>query len=307
MNYIYHVFSSKKTSVYEFERYPIILSIATLRNFDQESPIAVIDRTPQFHDWEDFPKRFKFEVVKNTKKKIKDLPLLQNRLFDIKNLLPYIGEDVTYVDSDVFWLEKFSPQIVNDQISLKIKKNKYWYANSGFFYFKKNTLGHEYFNIWEDTLSNWKTQKNLLCFLNDFYGSNSTSNIGDEGIMGFLINELGWLDKINPCLEPALTGGQIQESPKLIHILSHTTTKKIQAAFRVKEINNIIRKNLNKKDIQKFSCDTKFKGDLNLKDFINNNVQLFKKTQKNFSHRTTKIGNENSVENDIARHKIFFL
>lgn len=301
MNYIYHVFSSKKTSVYNFERYPTILSITTLRHFDKDSSIFVIDRTPDLHDWEHFPQKLKFEVITDTRQKIKELPLLQNRLFDIKNLIPSIGENITYVDSDVFWIKKFTPTIFDNQLSLKIKKNKYWYANSGFFYFKKNTLGHECFNIWEETLSNWKKQKSLFCFFQNFYGSNLISNVGDEGIMGFLINRRGWLDKVNCCLEPALTGEEIKKSTKLIHILSHTTTNKIQAAFCIKEINNILRKNLDKKEIEKFGYDVKFKGNLYLKNFTKDSFNLFKTIQKN-SNCSEGIYKKNKKNN-----KIFFI
>lgn len=290
MNYIYHIFSNKKSSVYDFKSYPIVLSIATLRNFDQDSPIFVIDKTPQFHDWDNFPKKFKFQIITNCKKEIKDLPLIQNRLFDINNLLPFIDNDITYVDSDIFWINQFTPQINNDQISLKIKKNKnYWYANSGFFYFKKNTLGHKYFEEWEETLRNWKKQRSLLCFLKNFYGSNNDYNIGDEGLMGYLINRQGWLDKINPCIEPILTG----ENPKknkfnLIHMLSYNTKNKISKAFQIKEINKILKKNLNKREIKNFGFDEQFNGNLNLKDFMNQD--------HNSSHGLDKKINKTNIE-----------
>lgn len=302
MNYIYHVFSTKVSSVYEFTRYPTILSIATLRNFDKKSSIFVIDRTPNFHDWENYPKKFNFEVVTNTQPKIKNLPILQNRLYDVKNLLSLIKGDVVYVDSDVFWTNEFTPRILNNKLSLVLQKQKYWYANSGFFYFRKNTLGHEYFEIWEETLRNWEKQKSLSCFLKNFYGSFETHHVGDEGIMGFLINRKDWLNRINPCKEPTLIDDQEKTNiTNLIHVLSHTTIDKIKTAFRVKKINNILRKNLDIEQIKKFGCGDNFFGDLDLENF-KNNVKIFKKTQ-DVNVQTTKKQNIN----DFQMNKLFFL
>lgn len=303
MNYIYHVFSSNFLPIYKFTRYPTVLSIASLRNFDEKSSVFVIDRTPNFHDWEDYPKKLNFEVIKNTNPKIDSLPLLQNRLRDIKDFLPFLSGDITYIDSDVFWVKKFTPKVLDNKISMILQKNKYWYANSGFFNFKKNSLGHEYFNIWEDTLANWKNQKSLSCFLKNFYGSDLPCHVGDEGIMGFLINRRGWLEKINPCKEPTLIDNQKKTKiSNLIHILSNTTSDKIKIVFRIKELNNILRKKLDIEQIKKFGCGGEFHGDLDLENF-EKNVQIFKKTQDNIVYSAT--GNKNI--NDKRSHRLFFI
>ena len=64
MDLVYHVFSKEKTSFFKFNRCPILLSIATYRAFYPSDRIFVIDRTPQNHDWIDYPDRLNFKILK---------------------------------------------------------------------------------------------------------------------------------------------------------------------------------------------------------------------------------------------------
>lgn len=265
MDFIYHVFSSNKTDLCKFNRYPVILSISTLRNFDASSKIFVIDRTPNFHDWKDYPKRLNFEVIKDNSKFIDGLSPIHNRIFDIKKWMHLFSDDITYCDSDVFWLEDFIPIIDVNKISMVCqKRNGYIYFNSGFFYFRKNTLGHCFFNIWEESLRNWKNQENIQEFLDKFYGK--VNNISDESVMGYLHNEKN-KHFVKKSFEPTLwSENNCRQVSKLVHILSKLSTDKINLAFSIREINRVLRNVLTIDDFEYFNQDYGCYGDCFLRD-----------------------------------------
>lgn len=252
LSYVYTAFSSEKTSVYQHQRCPIVLSIATLRVFDKISKVFVIDRTPENHDWLGFPKKLNFEVLTDVTS-FNHLPPIQHRLADIKHLLHHFGRNIVFCDADVFWTAPYKPIMVEDKLSLVIQpRGDYEYVNSGFFYFRKGTAGHEMFEIWEDTLMNWRSDTELVPFLTRFYGVESESNIGDEGIMGYLINKAGMRDKVQNSEEPTLYGGSMESPTRLAHLLSCLHPDKISLAFRISEIRSVLRSVLTPEDYSNF-------------------------------------------------------
>lgn len=266
MNFIYHVFSKTQTPIFEWQRYPTILSIATLRNFDQISPIYIIDRSPQFHDWRDFPQRLNFQVVNVTSPVFKQLPLIHHRYADVARIVNDLSSGINiYSDSDIFWLKPFEP-CQSPGLSIQAKfQDHYWRVNSGFFYFQSNSPGQRMLDLWAKTITEWQSDRRAMFkFLKDFYGYPSRHHISGEGTLGYLINQKDMANRINPLNEPALIHrkGATWDLSQVgsIHMLSHFSNQKIPIIFGTHELNRILRNTLTHEDFKMFGYKWEFKG-----------------------------------------------
>lgn len=260
---VYHVFSHYARSLCNCDASTVILSIATFRSHDLTTPIYVIDKTPQHHDWMHFPELLNFIVVPDLPSH--DLDYMTGKVLDVANLLRHLPDTVIYSDSDVFWLSALdgkSPQKFG--VTCEIRRGFVW-GNSGYYYFKKGTSGHSLFEMWVDQVAN-STAKNddLICFLNEFNGN---ENITDESILCYLLNRVDYVDLVETQKDVSLIGRCIGNlETKGIHVMSVFTTNKIKFCFDMMELNSMVRSVLSEADAILCGCPPEYLGSYAIKD-----------------------------------------
>jgi hypothetical protein len=134
-----------------------ILSIATLRFFDPNVPISVIDFTGG--DWGRFPERLSFNVIKSAPKILESIDLHDtqdqyghyrvnnlSRPFDILSFADSAQKTlVVYSDSDIFYLQNPFPLYMEDDGDFFCCKD-----NSGLFYFRgDNPNARRFMETWK--------------------------------------------------------------------------------------------------------------------------------------------------------------
>lgn len=177
----------KKVLVYIFWGNPLfnasspILSIASFRCFNKETPVFVIDYSNG--NWRDFPSKLKFRVISlgcqlkkiiNIKDPIIDFGYFRlnnlSRPFDIDYLADYFDDCIlVYADTDIFFLKNPFPLENEESDDFHCCKD-----NSGFFYFKNKSL------IARDFLNQWK-EKTIFSIYNKNYREELLRKSGRNG------------------------------------------------------------------------------------------------------------------------------
>jgi hypothetical protein len=139
---IYHWWSEKNTPVIENLADPIIFSIISVRYFNKDVPIYVIDVSQRQNNWQNYPSLLNFKVVTKPasidKLKKNNFHPVVSRVWDINWLTDKIKENkIIFCDSDIFWIKNIFPLLglENDPCL----KNFHCGMNNGFFYYDKNS------------------------------------------------------------------------------------------------------------------------------------------------------------------------
>jgi hypothetical protein len=144
MNYIYTYWTTLKNKVIRDLTNPVLLSIATLRNFDPVGQVQVIDYMPENSNWEDYPNLLNFEVVP-IKPKFSPMPqkcwATLSKVFDSTELMNDSQFSVI-VDTDILWLDKLDVDLLDEG---KFNCNK---LNTGCWCYTSNSI---------DFIENWKS------------------------------------------------------------------------------------------------------------------------------------------------------
>lgn len=171
MNYalVYHWWNDAGIRVINDQRNPILQSIATIRFFETDLPIYVIDISKAENDWENYPEMLNINIVKkqsyfhNEKHNHLSLNLL-SRIWDICDI--DIPQDaLIFTDSDVFWLKPILPLLgLSQDPNLDYFHCK---SNNGVFYYRRDSTRAK------DVIKHWKEKclkcKNDPTHLNDIY------------------------------------------------------------------------------------------------------------------------------------------
>lgn len=148
---LYHWWNDRKMNVWEDWQNPILVSIASFRAFDQETPIYVLDVSNVDRQWMDYPHKLNFKRIQTSSR----IPLLKthqifnqsfkicSRQFDIDWLSSRIPEDVLVsVESDLFWQGGL-------ELPEEIDRFHFNFYNSGFYlYNKKAPLTKQFLEVW---------------------------------------------------------------------------------------------------------------------------------------------------------------
>lgn len=153
----------KRAKVAAIHTLPILASIATLRYYCPEVAIYIIDYSPNQDDWQDYPERFGFEIVRQrcglaeiafryAKMPVQGSVPKEDRIFmehlsrpiDLWNFAHKIDRRyIIYSDSDIFWRASCLP----------VKKESNFIhcrdENSGVIYFdKESPNATTFFEVW---------------------------------------------------------------------------------------------------------------------------------------------------------------
>lgn len=228
MAFIYHYFNNDGTSLEKDVRSPILFSIASLRNFYKDA-IYVIDKTPDKNNWKDYPNRFNFKIIKS---KITHPDLLTSKTIDISLLIEQIQDEVNfYSDADVIWhKDGFKDLKVGNRFYSTFKRiNFFIRSNSGFYFFKKNTIGHAFFKKWVDLTKKMLLQEDIFIKneIKKYYGDNIWTRISDESLLTYLATNYYEYIK-NQKLIAIVDDNYKQKSESGLHLISKYTKDKIQ-------------------------------------------------------------------------------
>lgn len=151
---VYYYFNDFGTTAYDDLQQPVVLSIASFRNFDKTTPIYVIDVSDQEQEWLDFPKKLDFTLFRNVHalKHCENVvqiperhPISLTRLskpIDIFELTLYCNQETIVVcDADVLFSNNLWP--------LQGDFSRNFCYSDGLFYFDKSSLNTEkIFEAW---------------------------------------------------------------------------------------------------------------------------------------------------------------
>jgi hypothetical protein len=149
---IYHWWNDRKLNVWEDWQNPVLVSIASFRAFDPETPIYVLDVSDVERNWMDYPHKLNFKHIRSTSR----IPLLKthqifgqsykicSRQFDIEWLAGRIPEDVIVsVESDLFWQGGL-------ELPEDVDRFHFNFYNSGFYFYNKNAdLTKQFLAVWK--------------------------------------------------------------------------------------------------------------------------------------------------------------
>lgn len=134
---IYYYWDNWSPHAYKNIRVPIILSIATLRAYNNYTPIYVLDCSNKLSMWRDLPQRLGFEVLhwkRSYPSYSKPWTEFLARMKDVNQFSHQISaSEIIYCDSDVFWLK--DPLPFNESPDLFCCEK----FNNGFYYFDKTS------------------------------------------------------------------------------------------------------------------------------------------------------------------------
>lgn len=229
---VYHVFS-KSLSIPNKDVCPLLYSIATLRRWSN-LPVFVIDKTPQFHDWQHYPKMLDFTVIKDDLERWPNV--LFGRIFDLKEHMSDMSERIVFCDSDIFWIDEISLQDDDYFHTSFAPKNGVTWANSGFFYFRRNTCGDDFFQHWCDNLKNWKEKS-----IDDYtIALNNDRRITDESTLAFTVHHTPNQVKQQHEVLTLMKGCEYVPC-RGVHVVSDFCQMKLKFASDIIEINNALR------------------------------------------------------------------
>lgn len=187
---VYHWWNCRGEEVWEDMNNPLLLSIATLRGFNMDIPIYVIDAGSNGRAWREFPQTLNFKVFHTGGPTIPLLPdqsfglepqfyRLLSRPFDIDCCLPRVRQDVICsCESDIFWLGNPLP-IPGDFMRFNFNLH-----NSGFYYYsRRDPSAMQFLSLWKHHILKGMADKDHRAKIREAYPHNQFQ---DEAVMFYL-------------------------------------------------------------------------------------------------------------------------
>ncbi len=194
---IYHWWDEKSEKPYQSMISPVVLAIATLRRFNKEIPIYVIDistRDWKLEDWDIFPKKLNFNIIKKNplfmlKNAGKINSRMCSRIWDVWDIGNKIKQNkLISADTDIFWLKDVLP--LEYEVDGEIEKFTSG-SNSGIWYFDKNKeTTQKLFKIWKAVTFSACCDKEFSAKLSKETVGNENYLIYEEKTLRYVFNRL---------------------------------------------------------------------------------------------------------------------
>lgn len=237
MNYamIYHWWNDVIEKIEDDLFNPLLLAIITVRHFDENIAIYVINCSDIETNWGVYPEKLNFKVIKKRKRfnfsGLYDSMSL-SRIWDITEVIETISEEVViFNDSDVFWIKSIFP-LINSLDRFNCNRN------NGVFYFSKNSKKSQQF------IELWKERTKAIMDDKTYRDKFKNNIIHDELVVRTIQDDYSNLYHPIKMEENGIVFNPIINKCKNIHLIRGFVGKKNRraVALSILEIRNIILK-----------------------------------------------------------------